>query len=222
MTKTEKLNKLFDAWQEDNNFVRDGIFCEDKYSREPIKILYILRETHVDDKKGKPPYDLRTDLICRPQGEGRTWNNVARWTMALINDATFGGAKKIEPSKLSQQMARIAVLNLKKSKGSSVSKMKEIAKAAENDLNNIREEIKICNPDIIIACGTLNELKKYIFTEYKKICSKKLRLGKRELAIAEIDESNFKVAEYRHPGQGCNAEKSFMDMVEIRKELLNI
>ena len=221
MKETEKLNELFDEWQNgDSGFVRDGVFCDKQYNKERRKILYILKDVHVDESKAKPPYDLRHDLINNPKGEGRTWNNIARWTIALLDDVISLKPPTITPSVLSQQMARVSAMNLKKAKGGPHAVIEEIKEHAEENHKNIRREIRICNPDLIVACGTIEELKKYIFTSFEVLEERNLLLGTKELILADIDGKSYRVVDYRHPGQGCSSEKSFLDMIEVRKFFL--
>ena len=82
MTKTEKLNKLFESW---NNrgfgvFCKDGIIDEEIYNKEQCKILFVLKD--VNNAKPDEKVDLRESLVTRID-EGKTWFNIVRWYAGL-------------------------------------------------------------------------------------------------------------------------------------------
>ena len=216
------LDELFVEWEENeifDFFVKDGIVCEDVYDSQKTKILFVLRDAHIVERQ-KPPYDLRDGLL-NPIAEGRTWNNVARWTRALLDDSIeFEEVENINAEELKKQLIRVAALNLKKEAGGPSAQ--HIEKFAKDHSKWIKREIEICNPDIIVAGGTFDDLFSKV---YKQAVPK------------EIIKGNFKGREYRkgyvmvsgkeipvidqyHPQYTGKNRRLFYDMIEMRKLII--
>ena len=74
------FDELFTKWKSEysfNAFIRDGIVDPAHYDRPHI--LFILRDMNCRHER-----DLCADL--RRDGSGwRTWNNIGRWTKALLD-----------------------------------------------------------------------------------------------------------------------------------------
>ena len=218
MNKNEKLDELFEKWKKEKeitNFVDDGFTYPEVYEKQNLKILYILRDPHVVDTT--KPASLREDLK-NPEGEGKTWNNIGRWTMSLLDDAAYEIAEDINTKILAEQIARIGFMNLKKEAGSG--QAKNIAEFSEKHRDHIKKQISICDPDIIVACGTFGELKNIVFERkwkrYPKICNDKYRV-----MPIEINGKEVQVIEFYHPQYSRKNEELFNDMRTIKECLIN-
>ena len=132
--------------------VVDGILDENTYqdrSRTPLRLMFLLKEAN-SPKRNLP--DLREFLL--EYAPGKTWNNVARWTLAL--GAVKGdqdACKYISPERRKSILRHIAAVNLKKTPGGSTSRYEELLEAAEQNADLIKSQVSECNPDIIICCG---------------------------------------------------------------------
>lgn len=171
------FDTLFERWKNEypfHAFIRDGIVDSEYYGSPHV--LFILR-----DMNCKTERDLCADL-CRDGSGWRTWNNIGRWTKALL-DGSNEYPKDMSKEKRIAQLKRIAVLNLKKEGGGSRTDGNELLDAVKSQRDRIFEEICLCDPGIIICCGLTASgiignaalLKEYILpstTEWKSFRSK--------------------------------------------------
>lgn len=79
MSIAEEENRLFAELRTvDPDIIDDGIVCEEEYLSAKYKIMYVLKE--VNGGKG---WSLRE--FVREGGRAQTWDNIARWTEAILN-----------------------------------------------------------------------------------------------------------------------------------------
>ena len=150
----DQLTELFDEWRVGRSgFSEDGIVNYAAYQSAGLKILYLLKETNVEDGDGIDLVDfLRGDVIKRKA----TWNNVARWTKGILfgRPLPWRDLEHIEPEKLGL-LAQIAVLNVKKSSGGHTASWKEVKAAAVADTDYVKRQVELIDPDLIISCGSV-------------------------------------------------------------------
>ena len=141
------MEKLFKRWQEEYSFsafIKDGIVDITKY--EKPHVLFILRDMNCSVSN-----DLCEDL--RLEGSGaKTWCNVGRWVKAVL-DENQEYPYDMSPQKRIEQISRVAVMNIKKEGGGARSEGKELVSYAKEQKELILEQIRMCDPDIIICCG---------------------------------------------------------------------
>lgn len=138
---------LFKEWQDRysfSSFIEDGIVDEEQY--ESPHVLFVLRDMNCSSS-----CDLRQYL--REEGGGcRTWNNVARWTAALLDGGEFYPRNMSKEERI-KQLCRVAAINIKKEGGVSRANGEELVSFAKAQRKQILSEIELCDPDIIICCG---------------------------------------------------------------------
>ena len=141
------FDELFTKWKSEysfNAFIRDGIVDPAHYDRPHI--LFILRDMNCRHER-----DLCADL--RRDGSGwRTWNNIGRWTKALLDGDGEYPWDMSSPSRAAQ-LRRVAVMNLKKEGGGSRASGSQLLDAVQMQHGKILEEICLCDPCMIICCG---------------------------------------------------------------------
>ncbi|MCK5798164.1 MAG: hypothetical protein KAI47_13310 [Deltaproteobacteria bacterium] len=88
MSRNEKLDHLFQRWPVEANrgLITDGIVDEAFWTANPIKLLYLMKETH--DPENTKGWDLRAFLArggANDKGKGytTTWGMTARWTRGI-------------------------------------------------------------------------------------------------------------------------------------------
>lgn len=150
MNITEQEDALFEKWakkHEGQKFIKDGVPCPAEYEKAKIKITFVLKEAN-DFDSGGTAYnnDMRT-WINRDGAHGTTWNNIIRWTHAILNNGCD------YPQEVDLFDMPISFINLKKVNGGSQSDANEIKKYAQADAAEILEQLKIYKPDIIVCCG---------------------------------------------------------------------
>ena len=147
----EKQTELFDRWQSEQGypyFIKDGVFDEKTWNGEPLKITFILKDAN---------WPNANENLCDHVLNGhsptiwKTWNNIARWTQALLEGGEYPW--HLPEEERSRLLRRVSFLNLKKTGGGRGAKPKEIRAAAQNDAAYIREQLLLYKPDLIICCG---------------------------------------------------------------------
>lgn len=165
MSRETDIKLLMDNWEEKhkNNgykrFIRDGIVCEEKWEAQHTpRVCYFLKEAYTSNENG---YNLVEDLHdCeRPW---TMWRKVAIWTQAIynaFNDNICEYDDEVLRSKEKEIIDRIAVVNVKKSNGGSESEYEDLKKYALEDRLEIKRELEIIQPDIIVCGNNLSLLK---------------------------------------------------------------
>ena len=235
MTKLEQLNELFIRWRKKDvfkpngqrgQFIPDGIVCLPEYEKAKIKVLFMLKD--LDDQTPELYYERGVcEEVLASTNAGNTWNPIAEWAYAL----TTGNPEYIHASKLGRNPFRtVAIMNLKKASGTESAE--QIREFACNDRIEIIEEIKICDPDIILTCGrddVFEVMKKIVVNEQYEEIPQILFGGKMKnyghcLEISSIinAEKPIYVVEYRHPnrsGTQGTREEHYANMLQIRNVL---
>ena len=158
------LEKLFEQWQEKyrfDAFIRDGIVDPERY--EHPHILFVLRDMNCGVET-----DLRQHLFDHGSG-WRTWNNVARWTHALL-DGCGDYPQHMPKERRRDLVRRIAAVNIKKEGGGSRSNAGKLSAAAEEQGDMLYSELCLCQPELIVCCGLGSEsnaelLRKYVLPD---------------------------------------------------------
>ncbi|MGM9641735.1 MAG: hypothetical protein ACI3XI_00865 [Eubacteriales bacterium] len=147
----EKERELFSKWKSEQqypSFISDGVFDEECYNRQDIKILFVLKEANWENGT----VDLCKYLLSEESsGYWKTWNNIARWTKAILDGGDY--PEYISCADKTFWLKKIAFLNLKKKGGTSKAKDKEIQEYATRDKKFLLQQIELYYPDIIICCG---------------------------------------------------------------------
>ena len=153
----EELENLLTEWKEKHikagykNFIKDGIVDEDWWSNEQIvpKICYFLKEGRTEESD----YNLVEDLNRR--GPWNTWKKVAIWTQAI--QSVYTGEKAYNEKSIKENERnltnQIAVVNVKKSNGLANSEDSDLQVYADQDKAELKKELEIISPDVIV-CGS--------------------------------------------------------------------
>lgn len=160
MSIKEKEKEIFDKLGKiDPSIVEDGIVNEEEYLDSKYKILYVMKEVN-----GGSGWNLKDFLY--DGGRSQTWDNVARWTEGLLNinyEYSWDYLEKNNEKRRKDFLKKIGVINLKKTPGRHTSEYKKISMAAFENRNLIKKQVDLYNPDIIICCGTADDLVKNYF-----------------------------------------------------------
>lgn len=227
------FNALFAKWKATHNFnafIRDGIVDPEHY--ETPHILFVLRDMNCQSE-----HDLCADL--RRDGSGwKTWNNIGRWTKALL-DGDEEYPQDMSMMSRVEQLKRVAVMNLKKEGGVSRIAGNELLEAVHAQHEMIYEELCLCDPSIIICCGLASSgitgnatlLKEYVLPFSTEWASFRSKSFDRDwwYYFTVINEKQIPVISFCHPQvtnlEGVRGhEKLFLplyrDMLHIRKIFL--
>ncbi len=227
------FDALFAKWKGKHNFnafIRDGIVDPEHY--ETPHILFVLRDMNCQSE-----HDLCADL--RRDGSGwKTWNNIGRWTKALL-DGDEEYPQDMSTANRVTQLKRIAVMNLKKEGGVSRTSGNELLEAVQTQHEMIYEEICLCDPSIIICCGltvsgitgNATLLKEYVLPISTEWVSFRSETFDRDwwYYFTEINEKKIPVISFCHPQvtnlEGVRGHEKlfaplYRDMLHIRKLFL--
>lgn len=143
-----------------NLFISDGIVNNDVWGQcGKKKILFVLKEAY----GGNSDWSLTERLKkCSPWSS--IWKRVVEWTYGIQNTTKSEIARyipeQIDMGEENPYLNQIAVINLKKSGGRSSSNYGEIEAYACSDAKEIKKQISMIAPDIIICGATFGALNK--------------------------------------------------------------
>lgn len=152
-------------------FVKDGIINEESYKRQDKKILFVLKEAYLSEINNED-HDMRKWLKLDDDKNVNnilnkshaTWRRIIEWTYGIRHsdentaaefpDELFTGRKDDIKRSAAEIFGTIAVMNIKKSYGRRRSNSTELKKNAYKFRTQLKKEIEIISPDIIVCCGT--------------------------------------------------------------------
>jgi len=154
-----RLDRLFEAWKRrypkelQGDFHADGIVDEAMYDRQTHRLLFVALEPNskggrFDQFRG---WDLRALWRDRPLKKAFD-RNAALWTRALL-DGRDDYSAGLAPERTRCQLARIAIINLKKTAGGGRAAMENIAIQAWEHRDLLREQVRIISPEVVVTGG---------------------------------------------------------------------
>lgn len=210
----EKIqNDIFDEWRKKRkNIIPDGIVNIKIYSKAKIKVLYLLKEVN-----GGKDWNLR-DYLNNNASRFQTWNNIARWQYAIENfqeDNLWSKVQNVNEEFRKEQVRKIAVINLKKVPGTEKSKMAEIRKFAWNDRELLKRQISLCEPDIVVCCGTGEIVK-----EFKLVDNEYFKNWSKSSANIEfhLTKKNSLIISHCHPQKWTSDQEKFDPLIKTVQE----
>ena len=215
----EKNEKLFDRWKK-TAFVTDGIIDLDEWFKldNDKHILVVLKEAYIRDGNF---YDW--DLTKWIQGEqccenrecgksdcsdckitGSTYNRVAEWIYGITTGKydTWLGLKNEEQTiskyceERKKQLKKVAIINVKKRNGTKVSSKSELKCIAKIERDNLKQQIDMISPSIIICGGTIECLKIVYGKDYSD------------------SEKNVLIIDSPHPNARVEAQEMFNNILQ--------
>lgn len=133
-----------------DRFWMDGIINKDLYRKTHPRILFVMKEPNAS--KGG---DLRTLFQDGPRYQA--WHTIGRWAAGILGGfPPYGKVNDYETIK--NAFARIATINLKKACGGSQSDGPVISAYAHHDRDLLLEQIEQIRPELLIACGTMEQV----------------------------------------------------------------
>ncbi len=154
--------KLFDEWRMMENhqgkqFIEDGIVNSEVWfsalSQGQPKILFVLKEAYGE------AYSL-SDALREKGPWGSIWKRVAEWTYGILHttEQQIARYKKLNWAAANELLSYIAIINLKKSNGTSHSVYDNLKRYAERDACMLRRQSELISPDIVICGSTFSLL----------------------------------------------------------------
>jgi hypothetical protein len=200
------LNKLdSDEFHDSDSFIRDGIISLDDWNSVPLKILFFNKEAY---SKKNPRYDLREDL--RGSAPFNSWWSATRWIYLLFklyeNIDLHVDIPVLKWQDANKLIRRVATINIKKSKGKSVSDNNELNNYLNHDGSLLKQQIELINPNIIM-CGK-------VFHFYKNLYNTDKFIKLTEKAYLHNDRL---IIDFWHFANRKKKELVFMELQKILK-----
>ncbi|MBO6201979.1 MAG: hypothetical protein J6O13_00455 [Selenomonas sp.] len=202
----EAQQALFSRWQfSAPKFIRDGIVNEQAYLESAIKLLFLfddIKHGHGDD-------------ICafiRAGAKASDWDNVTRWTRGVRNLHAYipwERLKDITSAYREAELNSVAVISAAKSAGN-IHTIADIEAHVHQDKANIKKQIEIYNPELIICCGA--------GWVYEQACGKQQwKVSQRGVKYA-IDGQRTIIA-YYHPCSSTRDNILYYGLTDALKEI---
>lgn len=143
-----------------NVFIRDGIVCPEQWFSQKVRPLFLLKEAY----HGTGDWDLIKDHLLTKEKMGKhiTWKRVSQWTQGLLHTSTTYLCPFRDEAAMyyfgNELLRQIAVVNVKKSDGAKDSKKDNILQYAQCDCTELRREIELIDPTIIVCGYTITSL----------------------------------------------------------------
>ena len=172
-------------------------------------MVFLLKEVN-----GGENWDLCEFL--RDGGKSQTWNNVSRWVEGIRNierEIPWIELDEYNNERRKNNLESICVVNVKKTSGSHTSVNKQITEAADFNSINLKKQIQIYSPDIIICGGTGDVYFDYIM-KYKPNWRRTSR------GIWYVVEDGRIVISYLHPEARVKDCIVYYGLIDALKEIL--
>jgi hypothetical protein len=153
--------------------IDDGIINPDFYSKEKIRLLWVLKEAN--DTTSTEGWDMKKFLRCR-RVEDKGLFNYSKWKMTfglickishgvLDSLTTYEKINSLDDEELASVLDKIAYINVKKTAGGAVVDYEEFNKYLSNpdNLAFVRNQIRDIKPHVIICGNTFH----YLFPNLK-------------------------------------------------------
>ena len=160
------MESLFKEWEkkvigtDGDHFVKDGVICKNGWKEAKTKVLFILKETN--DYEGSISELINKAVTIRPKSKlwaRPTFHNIGRWAYGLMNYPESINDYRNAHKSRKDALLSCSFINLKKTTGGrSVSKEK-LEYHAEKYKNELRKQIEIIAPDIIVFGGTFKTVR---------------------------------------------------------------
>lgn len=222
MNVTNSLNDLMKIWKNKkpssdgkinhskNVFIPDGIVSEEHWNKSDIKILFVLKEAYSKDKK----WNNLLGYINDGAENHKMWKRISEWCYGIFNTTTDKIPPYDEACNHMDILKSIAVLNIKKSAGKESSNGDEIREYALFDREEIKEEIRLINPDIIVCGGTFSvfdEIYDGLYTEKNKLWY---------YYSEKLCDNNVLIIDYYHPSNHYPKLLNYYGIVGIYQKSL--
>lgn len=169
----ESLDKLMEAWEEvfpeGWHFNHDGVISKENWDSSGKKVLFVLKETNKAKQNVVNAIHRAIEVKKSGWWRGKVLRRVGRWAYGLQN--YDGVVPPLKEAKLNEKNAlkSIAYINIKKTSGGARTNQKTFDAHASEYAPFVRRQIELIKPDIVVLCGTYNQVKRYVFPEIKKV-----------------------------------------------------
>lgn len=187
-----------------NVFVSDGVVCPERWFSQEIRPLFLLKEAYNWKSEG----DLIRDHLLTDEAMKKdhiTWRRVTQWTRGILNTTENIICPFCENSGNlrfgNEYLQQIAAVNIKKSNGKSTSDDADILAYARYDREELRKQISLIDPTVIICGYTCDYLSEILE------CDIKAERNQNLYYFISLNGHDVIVLDYWHP---CNRYPDLM------------
>ena len=166
----QDMESLFRAWKNKapageidhgkNVFIRDGVVCPNRWFSQKVRPLFLLKEAY----HGTGDWDLIKEHLLTKENIGKhiTWKRISQWTRGLLHTSSTYLCPFADEAAMhrfgNEQLRQIAVVNVKKSNGVNGSEQDMLLQYAAYDRVELRREIELIDPTVIVCGYTMSSL----------------------------------------------------------------
>lgn len=165
-----QLDWLTARWREKHaakgyqRFILDGAVCPEVWwGQDTPRVCFLLKEAYTKEEN----YNLAEDLHHRRPW--RMWKKAAVWTQAI--HGAFSRPAPFDPNAIRAKEREltdtIAVVNVKKSNGTNTSSYEDLKKYVLEDKSELKRQLELLQPQVILCGNTLGLLKLVLDGELK-------------------------------------------------------
>ena len=219
-----RLNEdfLFAKWKTKypNDFVIDGAPYPELFESSMSKCLIILKDVNIDPADARGDFPLREQLAKEPHG---WWRTVANWCEGISrihgNETEIPCWSEIKNVPLAHCLKPFAFMQLKKATGVGSVHVGTLNEHAKNDRTEIREQINIYQPKMIVCCGVGNLVAEVLEDNPKNLKWKETRRGVRYVKLQLNSQQTFLI-DYMHPSARAAKNIVCFGMLDAYREIV--
>jgi hypothetical protein len=211
-------DELFTKWKgKYDSFVIDGAPNPAAFLASPMKTAIVLKDVNAPEKHVEP-FDLRKQLETVPN---KWWRTVANWCAGISRLSERVSWDELKKAPVKESLAPFAFIQLKKTPGGGAVTNKTLKDCARRDSEEIRTQLCIYQPDVIIGCGaTVGDNLAYVvggggpWGQRKNVNYMELTLyGKKKTYLID----------YRHPSvRGMTRESVCYGLLDACREIVHL
>lgn len=209
---SEQIEKI--GLDNNSHFVIDGIIEPEKYLNAKYRILWILKEANSEiDSWSYLEKFKDKEWLYRYGKSIPTLKRIIYTTYGILRDCEWHEIPDANNEKSFEPLQEIAIINIKKIPGGSVSESSEIQQAYYDNQELLKRQIKIYNPNVVIFGNTLGYFNKSDFDGLETAEEQKTEYGN-----VFYDTGDKLYIHTWHPavrGAGFSDQEYVMDIVNI-------
>lgn len=224
MNIREKEDLLFAQWRTryPDDFVIDGAPYPEIFEQSLARCLIILKDVNIDPDDPKADFPLRKQLAEKPHD---WWRTIANWCEGISrihgNETEQPSWSELDKFPLADCLKPFAFMQLKKSTGRGSVHVGTLNEHAKKDRVEIREQINIYQPKMIVCCGVGNLVVEVLEDNSKNLEWKETRRGVRYVKLQLNSQQTFLI-DYMHPSARAAKNIVCFGLLDAYREIVNL
>lgn len=201
MNIRKKEDLLFDQWKTryPNDFVIDGAPYPEVFEKSLARCLIILKDANIDPDDPRADFPLRAQLAETPHD---WWRTIANWCEGISrihgNETEQPSWSELQKVPLADCLKPFAFMQIKKTTGGGSVDADTLSKHTQANKSEIREQINIYQPKMVVCCGVGNLVAGVLEDNPKNLEWKETRRGVRYVNL-QLSGQQTILIDYMHP-----------------------